>query len=84
MTVEEDTVDGYQVARIRNIPAKRIGDSFTVTVCRETESGTVTYSPLNYCAKALDPSAEEDDRLKEVVKALVLYWQAAQAYFGQN
>lgn len=38
---------GYQVARIRDIPAMELQDSFTLTVTAGDQNGTVTYSPMN-------------------------------------
>ncbi len=73
-----DTVksNGYQIARIRGIKAKHIGDVFTLNV----SGTTVTYSPLNYC-KEMIADSETDGNLKNALKALYLYWQAADGYF---
>ena len=72
----------YQVARIRNIAAKELQDSFTLTVkSGETVLGTITYSPMNYCYKALH-GGTTDGNLINAVKALYQYSQAANAYFG--
>ena len=83
-TVEKATSGGYQIARIRGIKAKHIGDVFRLNV----NGTTVTYSPLNYCKNILTPSAatadeaqSQDEKLVNVVKALYLYWQAADSYF---
>ncbi len=86
-TVETAASGGYQIARIRGIKAKHIGDTFTLTV----NGGTVTYSPLNYCKSVLPDSTaspdeaqnQQDEKLQNVVKALYLYWQAADAYFPE-
>ncbi|MBQ2212144.1 MAG: hypothetical protein II410_04560, partial [Ruminococcus sp.] len=51
-TVETAASGGYQIARIRGIKAKHIGDTFNLTV----NGGTVTYSPLNYCKNVLPDS----------------------------
>ncbi len=73
------SVGNYKVVRIRGINAARIGDSFTVTVSKSSgESGTVTYSVLNYCYNVL--SGDYDDDLKNVVKSLYVYYKAAKAY----
>ena len=75
-TVEKATSGEYQIARIRGIKAKKIGDIYTLSV-----NGTnVKYSPLNYCKNALD-GGTDDENLKNVVKALYHYWQAAADYF---
>lgn len=78
-TVETVKNGGYQIARIRNIPANELKDSFTVTVTAGGASGRVTYSLMNYCGSILnDPY---DAALVSVIKALVLYAQAADTYF---
>ncbi len=76
MTVQTVENGSYQTARIRNIPAKKLVDSFTLSV----NGGTITYSPMNYCAAAAD-GGTDDLSLIHVVKALYLYAQAADAYF---
>ena len=86
-TVETAASGGYQIARIRGIKAKHIGDTFNLTV----NGGTVTYSPLNYCKNVLPDSTaspdeaqnQQDEKLQNVVKALYLYWQVADAYFPE-
>lgn len=81
-TVETVKNGGYQIARIRNIPANELKDSFTVTVTAGGASGRVTYSPMNYCGSILnDPY---DAVLVSVIKALVLYAQAADTYFDYH
>ncbi len=71
----------YQVARIRNIAAKELQDNFTLTVkSGETVLGTITYSPMNYCYKALS-GGTTDAKLINAVKALVQYSQEANEYF---
>ena len=76
-TVETATKDGYQIARIRGIKAADIGNIITLNV----SGGTVSYSPLNYCKNVL-ANDTQNENLQNAVKALVLYWQAAAAYFG--
>ena len=86
-TVETAASGGYQIARIRGIKAKHIGNTFTLIV----NGGTVTYSPLNYCKNVLPDSTaspdeaqnQQDEHLQNVVKALYQYWQAADAYFSE-
>ena len=74
--VETVKSNDYQIARIRGIKAKRIGDVFTLNV----SGTTVTYSPLNYC-KEMIADSETDGKLKNALKAFYLYWQAADRYF---
>ena len=73
-----------QVARIRNIAASELQNSFTVTVKNgETEIGTITYSPMNYCYKAIN-GGTENGKLINAVKALYQYSQAANEFFSIN
>ncbi|MBQ7218185.1 MAG: hypothetical protein IJS27_01670, partial [Ruminococcus sp.] len=67
----------YQVARIRGIKAKNIGDVFTLNV----SGAEVKYSPLNYCKNKLADSGTTEN-LKNVLKALYRYWQSAERYFN--
>lgn len=75
-TVETATSGEYQIARIRGIKAKNIGDIFTLNV----SGTTVQYSPLNYCAKVLADNTS-DEKLTNTVKALYLYYKATEEYF---
>ena len=79
-TVETASSGGYQIARIRNIPANELKDSFTVTVTAGGVGGSVIYSPMNYCGSILNDS--DDAALVSVIKALVLYAQAADTYLS--
>ena len=72
-----------QIARIRNIAAKELQDDFTLTVKKgETILGAITYSPMNYCYKALN-GGTENENLINAVKALVAYSDAANEYFTE-
>ena len=79
-TVETAAADGYQIARIRNIPAARLSDTFTLTVDGQY---VVHYSPLNYCKNAL-ASSDTSSRLKDVAGALYTYSHLADYYFGKT
>lgn len=79
-TVETTKSGGYQVARIRGIPAKELQNSFTLSVTAVESSGSVTYSPMNYCYNMLNGDTE-DENLINVIKALYLYALAADSYF---
>ena len=73
----QDVPNGeYQVARIRGIKATDIGDMLTLKV----NGNAVTYSPLNYIKKALN-GGTDDVNLQNAVKALYLYWDAANMHF---
>ncbi len=76
--IETARVNGYQVVRIRGIAAADIGDAFTVSVSCGGKTGTVRYSVLNYISNVVNENYENE--LQCVVKALYLYYQAAEAY----
>lgn len=77
-TVEKATSADYQIARIRGIKAKHIGDILTLKI---NGSEAISYSPLNYCKNMLD-GGTTNEKLINVVKALYFYRQAADAYFS--
>lgn len=77
VTYEIENTDKHEyVIRIRGIAAYDLDKQFTVYVNGQK---AVEYSPLRYCFSAQNSS---DTRLANTVKALYLYWQAAQDYFG--
>ena len=81
-TVETKKNGSTQIARIRNIAASELQNSFTVTVKKgKTTLGTVTYSPMNYCCNALN-GGTTDEKLINVAKALFWYSKAAKEYFA--
>lgn len=65
------------VIRIPNIAANELNNSFTVKV---NGTGSVTYSPMTYCYKAVSDD-NTSNKLKNTVKALYLYWNEADNYF---
>ena len=67
--------DGYYYKEITGISADKLGTAQSVTV----DGYTVSYSPLSY-AYAVLKSDSTDESLKNLVKALYLYEQAAEAY----
>ena len=81
-TVENTTSGDYQVIRIRNIAAKELQYNYTVSVTIDGTAYSITYSPMNYCYNVLNGSSD-DAKLQNVVKALYLYSQAANEYFGK-
>lgn len=78
MDVDTDVVDGYKVARIRNISAADLGKTFTLSVNGDYY---VTYSPMNYCRDVLS-GGSDDVNLQDTVKALYRYRLAAEDYFS--
>ena len=84
MTVENVKTETGYIARIRDIAASELKNTFTLTVKNgETVLGTITYSPMNYCYKALN-GGTTDERLINAVKALYVYSEAAIDYFGKE
>ena len=77
---ETQSKNGYQIIRIRNIHAVNLNYDFKVTVSAGGKSGTVRFSPMNYCYNVLN-GGSDDAKLQNVVKALYLYYQGANAYF---
>ncbi len=82
-TFETVTTDSYQIIRIRNIEAMELQNNFTVSFKIDGTAHSITYSPMNYCYKALNDSTS-DASLQKVVKALFQYSQAANLYFSQE
>lgn len=73
----------YQVARIRGISSKKLKAGFTLTVNEkgtENSLGTIAYSPMTYCSRVLSDDSQLDS-LKDLVRALYLYADAADKYF---
>ena len=66
------------IIRISGIAAKDLNNDFTVGLTTADGSGTITYSPMTYCSRALGTS---DEKLHDVVKALYSYWVEADKYF---
>lgn len=75
-TAETSHKGSEYVIRIRNIPAARLDQSFTVKV---NGTDAITYSPLTYCYNAQQIST--DLKLVNTVKALYSYWDTAEKYF---
>ena len=67
----------YLKVKITGINADQLSGDYTVKV----DDGCVRYSPMNYCKAVLE--GDYGDDLKNVVKALYAYSQAAEAYFKQ-
>jgi len=67
---------GYQQVKITGIKANELSSDYTLNV----GSGSVRFSPMNYCKAVL--SGDYSDSLKNIVKALYVYSQEADKYFG--
>ncbi len=82
MLVEKAESGEYQIARIRGISALDLDKTYTLTVTKgsgdEAVSGTIEYSAMDYCYTLLDKG--EDEGMKDVVRALYLFYDAACEY----
>ncbi|MBQ8967610.1 leucine-rich repeat domain-containing protein [Ruminococcus sp.] len=78
-TVETAKNGKYVVARIRGIKASELENDFTVTF----KDGSVTYNAMTYCYNVLN-GGSGDEKLQNVCKALYLYAEEANKYFGGN
>ncbi|MCR4644358.1 MAG: hypothetical protein K5695_02980 [Oscillospiraceae bacterium] len=67
----------YVIARIRGIKANELENDFTV----KFTGGSVTYNAMTYCRNVLN-GGSDDENLQNVCKALYLYAEAANTYFG--
>ena len=82
MTVESLSVGSYKVARIRNIPAKKLSSDFILKVNKDYQ---VKYCPLTYCYNVLnDTEGRYSDTLKNTVRTFYLYSSEADEYFPTN
>lgn len=88
-TIGEESVQpvskgGYTCVVIEGIAANNLDKDYVVTVNDGTNTLTVIYNPMTYCYNVLksDNSATVTDNLKNVVRALYLYNQAANTYLG--
>ena len=72
----------YYYIEIKDVSAKDLDKSFHVEVSTKTEGVVVSldYSAMSYIYKQL--ATGESGTLIDLMKALVLYNQAADAYFG--
>lgn len=66
------------------IGAKDLDEDVTITISDGISTATVTYNPMSYCAAVLnDTTGSFDTAMKDLVCALYLYNQAADAYFEE-
>ena len=76
-SIEPVENNGYLQINITGIKANELSNDFVVTI---GDSGSVTYSPMNYCKTVLD--GDYSEKLNNTVKALYKYSQAADEYFS--
>lgn len=67
---------------VKNIAAPDLDENYTITVNDGTETADITFSPMCYCASVkANATGVHSETLQNVVAALYLYNQAANAYF---
>lgn len=69
---------GYYYIEHTGIAAHELGNKINITVTIGVEDQTITYSPLTYAYVALTNS--DDENLKNLMRAMYLYYQAACDY----
>ena len=66
-----------------NIPAKNLGDKYTVVASYGGKTATIQYSALSYINAVLaQEDTDSNANLKELCRAMILYNKYAKAYFG--
>ena len=85
-TLEKTQSGDYYYVELVGIPASKLDDDCVVTVNDGTNSFDVTYTPMAYCANVVNRETTETrtESLKNLMKALVLYNRAADAYIGNT
>ena len=85
-TLEKTQSGDYYYVELVGIPASKLDDDCVVTVNDGTNSFDVTYTPMAYCANVVNRETTETrtESLKNLIKALVLYNRAADAYIGNT
>ena len=83
-TLEKTQSGDYYYVELVGIPASKLDDDCVVTVNDGTNSFDVTYTPMAYCANVVNRETTETrtESLKNLMKALVVYNQAADAYIS--
>ena len=67
-----------------NIPAKNLGDKYTVVASYGGKTATIQYSALSYINAVLaQEDTDSNANLKQLCKAMILYNKYAKAYFGK-
>ena len=82
-TVEKSGED--IVVSFANIKSFQLDNDFTVTLSDGNNTKEISYSPMTYCYNVLNREKDTviTDRLKDLVRSLYLYNQAANVYFNQ-
>lgn len=76
----------YYYVELVGIPASNLDDEFNIDIIDGSTAFQVTYSPMVYCANVVTRATTETrtEDLKNLIKALVLYNQAADAYISED
>lgn len=74
--------DNLYYIQFENIPAHKLNQYTKL----EVDGITITYSPLSYAYAVLssESNSEVDENLKNLVKAMYLYYDAANKYYNAN
>ena len=72
--------DGRYQQAVNNIFAKNLGDDLVFVITDGTNTFTRTTSPAAYCRAIVESGVGND--MKNLAKAMYLYWKAAKAYYG--
>ena len=77
-TIESVRTDKYQIARIRGINARDLGNVFTLAVTGDGIDGSMEYCPMTYCYNVL--RGNYSDTHKDVCRALFVFHEKASGY----
>ena len=83
----EKTQSGdYYYVELVGIPASKLDDEFCIDVGDGSTYFIVTYTPMAYCTSVVHRETTETrtEDLKNLIKALVLYNRAADAYMSNS
>jgi hypothetical protein len=76
---------GLHYVDIVGISAKDLDENVTVTISDGTNTAEVFFNPMSYCQGVLrDTSGAFTAEMKDLVRALYLYNEAANVYFKEN
>lgn len=77
--------DAIYYIEVPDITARQLGKIYTLSISKDSQQYSVTYSALTYAYNMLASTDEEilgNTALQNVVKAMYLYYKAAQEYGG--
>ena len=86
--IESRISSGYTLVKVTGIPAHKLDKNvrLNVRVSGDDRTYFAVYSPFNYCYNVLsrDTTATRTEELKDLIKALYFYHQAAKDYIGET